>query len=227
MHATPLSRPGLIAIAAALAIASLGCSGGGSSSSNGTGTTALSASYASTSSASGTLLCTPSDAQTAACQGMAAGAACTLTGKDGSSIAGTCLATIDGSSVACSPNPPAPPAELVTPCQGKAAGDTCTVTGGEGDETHSGVCSLGPASTGPLACSRADDLLPHGAAACAGLANGAACTMGREDDQVSGTCMTPTGATAPVCVVACADLHGHFDCQPGGPGGDSGHHHGD
>jgi hypothetical protein len=42
--------------------------------------------------------------------------------------------------------------------------------------------------------------------------------MGHEDDQVSGTCMAPAGETTLVCVVACADLHGTFDCRSDGPG---------
>jgi hypothetical protein len=44
---------------------------------------ALSTAYAAWSQSSGTLLCDPSDAQTALCSGLAAGDACTLTSTDG------------------------------------------------------------------------------------------------------------------------------------------------
>jgi hypothetical protein len=117
----------------------------------------------------------------------------------------------------------APPQAAIDACTGKAAGDACTKAEAAGDgDADAGVCSLGPASTGPLACTRVHDLLPHGAEACTGLAEGAACTMGREGG-VSGSCITPAGGTTAVCVVACADLHGRFDCQGGHPGG-PGHH---
>jgi len=257
--------------AACLALLAAACTGGtGASGSTTSSSSALSSAYASVSASTGTLLCAPSQDQIAACTGLAAGTACTLTSTDGNTTRdGTCRTTVDGATVACAPNPPAPPQELVDACSSKAVGDACQVTeafgdartgtcitardgstiicgrvhtppqaaidacaalaegdacqttGRDGTTTITGVCSLGPASTGPLACAPAQDLLPRGEAACTGLAAGDACTMGRHGD-VTGTCVTPAAGGNVVCVVACADLHGHFECGPRRPGGHQG-----
>ena len=158
--------------------------------------------------------------------------ACTLSTADGgTTVAGTCHTTVDGASLACAPNPPAPPQELVTPCVGKtagdacteaepfddndrpgvcvtardgatlicgrvhtptqgaidacataAAGDACTLPDNSGPGTGIGVCSLGPASTGPLACTRAQGSPGCTAKWPAPAHAGAACTEGRGHD---------------------------------------------
>ncbi len=254
-------------LASFLALAALISACGGGTPDPAEATSALSSALEASTAASGTLLCAPADEQVAACAGIAAGDACELTPPDGApAVAGTCRATLDGSAVACAPNPPAPPQELVDACTGKAtgdacqvaeafgntrdgvcgtardgatlvcgrvrippqaavdacaslaAGDACTMTGPLGMGSASGVCSLGPASTGPLACAPRKDLLPHGEQACAGLAAGATCTLGRRHEALPGTCVVPVEGSAAVCVVACADLRGRFTCGPGGHG---------
>lgn len=270
---------GILRAAPAALLGALLVSGcGGTSRSDVAGSSAasaLSTAYASTAESTGTLLCAPSQAQIEACATLAAGDTCTLTGADGSTtIDGTCRATLDGASVACAPNPPAPPQPLVDACSGKVLGDACSVSepfGGErtgacvtardgatlvcgrvhtppqvaidacatlaaGDactmaspraatETVTGVCSMGPASTGPLACAPAQELLPRGTQACAGLAAGAACGLGRDGHGASGSCVTPAAGGDAVCVVACADLGGRFDCRPPRGGGPRPHGH--
>jgi hypothetical protein len=252
--------------AAVLAVTAVAC---GQSSKSAT-TSALSAAFASSTDAAGTLLCAPAQAQLDACASKAAGDACELTPPSGTvTVAGTCRTTLDGTAVACSPNPPAPPQELVDACAGStlgatcqvdepfgetrpgvcvtardgttlvcgrvrtppqaaidacttlAAGDACTMPSRMGSGTIPGICSLGPASTGPLACSPGRDLLPHGAEACTGLAAGAACTLGHRHE-ASGTCVTPADGSAVVCVPACADLGGRFACRDGGHDGHGG-----
>ncbi len=282
MKNTPVLRPAIAAFASAALAGALilGCGGSGTMGANGASSastsTALSAALASSSASSGTLLCTPAQAQIDACTSKASGATCTLSSTTNgvtTTVDGTCRTTLDGATVACSPNPPAPPQELVAACAAKAsgdactvteafgdtrsgtciaardsstlvcgrvqtppqaaidactshaAGDTCTLTGGMGHGTMSGVCSLGPASTGPLACAPAHDLLPNGQAACTGLAVGAACSIGMGHDAKSGSCVMPAGGTSAVCVPSCADLGGRFQCGPpgaGGPGGPTG-----
>ena len=267
-------------IASAAVIACGGSARTTDTTSGSTSPTLLSSAVASSTAAAGTMLCTPSQGQVAACTGLAAGASCTLTTTTPSGtvdVAGTCRAGLDGTTVACAPNPPAPPQELVTACNGLTAGAACTVTEAMGDTrsgtcvtardsttlvcgrvhtppqpaidacasltagaactmtgpngagTLTGICSLGPASTGPLACAPPRDLLPNGQAACTGLAAGATCTLGHGHESAAGTCVIPTGETAAVCVVPCADLGGRFQCDgpgghegPGGPGGPSG-----
>ncbi len=235
--------------------------------------TSLSSAVASGTASSGTLICTPAQGQIDACTGKISGDACILTSTNGTAtldVAGTCRTTIDGASVACAPNPPAPPQELVAACTGLTSGAACTVTEAFGDTRSgvcmtardsttlvcgrvqappqvaidacasltagatcsmgasghqgamNGICSLGPASTGPLACAPSHDLIPNGQAACTGIAVGAACTLGHGRSTASGTCVMPPAGTAAVCVVACADLGGGFRCGPGGPGGPMG-----
>lgn len=253
--------PVLVALAAA-------CNGGGTST---TSTSALASTIASATASTGTLLCSPAQAQVDSCSGLAAGDACTLSTADGgSTTSGTCRTTIDGATVACAPTPPSPPQELVDACSALAAGESCQVTEADGDAHQgvcvtardgstlvcgrirtppqvaidacsalaegdacslpartdagaiTGVCSLGPASTGPLACAPAQELRPKATSACSGLPAGATCTVGRGHDTVSGTCVTPAAGGDAVCVVPCGELGGLFRCGPGRRGGEHG-----
>lgn len=176
-------------------------------------TTALSEATQTATTASGQLACTPDDAQISACDGKAANDACTLALRDGSDVAGTCLTTIDGTTLGCAPNPPAPPAAAVTACDGKAAGDTCTLTddhGGNGSgsaETSTGVCAV--ARDGTTVACRHTFTPPQAAIdACTSKASGDACTLtGRSGATLTGTCgLGPHGTST---VLAC-DPGGHF-----------------
>lgn len=270
-------------VASMTALAALVIWGAGACASNdqvGAGASALEAAVVAAATSPGALLCTPTEAQTAACSGKAAGDACTFPGFDGGAgIAGTCRTTIDGAGVACAPTPPAPPQVLIdacagktagaacsvaerghtetgacalapdgatlacrpvrTPpqaavdaCTGKAAGDACALPGRGADggtAGPAGTCDLGPLGTGPLACEPPHGHMLDAAAACTGKAAGAACTLGgeRRHPGVSGTCVTPSGASAAVCVIACNALGGSFGCGgPGGHGGGPGGGHG-
>ncbi|MFL5367053.1 MAG: hypothetical protein ACJ781_16420 [Myxococcales bacterium] len=258
------------AIAAALFGTVFACSQG-SDSTSGSTASALSSAVVAETSATGTLICAPSQTQIDACGGKAANDSCSLTAPDGvTSVAGTCRATVDGTTVACAPNPPAPPQVLVDACSGKAKGDSCSATDRDGDETlqgacgtlassttlvclrvrnppqvaidactglaaddactlprrdggtTAGTCTTGPTGTAPLFCSPTR-VKADATAACAGLADGAACTLTSHHHSVSGTCTTPAGGASAVCVVACVDLRGSFDCARG-PGGHDGEH---
>lgn len=158
-----------------------------------------------------------------ACTGKILGTPCQVTEAFGDDTRdGVCITARDGATVVCG-RVHTPPQAAVDACATAKAGDPCTMPAHEGTGTVPGVCSLGPASTGPLACAPHKDLLPHGEKACTGLAAGDACTLGRGGDGVSGKCVTPTAGSAAVCVVACADLRGRFECGPGGQGGHDGH----
>jgi len=115
-----------------------------------------------------------------------------------------------------------PPQVAIDACTGLAADDACTLPGHDDGGTIAGTCSNGPTGTATLACSptrvRAD-----ATAACAGLADGAACTLTSHRDSVSGTCTTPSAGGSAVCVVACVDLRGSFDCARGHDDGDGDH----
>jgi hypothetical protein len=245
---------------------------------NTSGESALSIAYASATDSSGTLMCAPTQSQIELCAGLAAGDDCTLTSSDGAKTwSGTCRTSLDGAVIACSPKPPAPPAELVEACSGKAAGDACTVEeafGGSRDGTchtgrggstlvcgrvheppqaavdacanlaagdactlpgrpsgsssggsasggsaHSGVCSLGPGSTGTLACTPAQQIVSPSEKACDGLEAGATCSVGRGHLATSGTCIAPAGGGASICQLPCDSLGGFFKPGPG-PGHD-------
>ena len=151
-----------------------------------------------------------------ACTGKVAGVTCQVTEAFGNTRDGVCVTARDGATLVCG-RVRVPPQGAIDACASLAAGDTCTMPGlGGMMGAGSGVCSLGPASTGPLACAPQKDLLPHGEQACAGLAAGAPCTLGRRHEAVSGTCVAPAADSAAVCVVACADLRGRFTCGPAG-----------
>src|SRR3990172_10687425 len=89
--------PVLVTLAAA-------CNGGGTST---TSPSALASTIASATASTGTLLCSPAQAQVDSCSGLAAGDACTLSTADGgSTTSGTCRTTIDGGTGAGAPTPP-------------------------------------------------------------------------------------------------------------------------
>lgn len=222
-------------------------------------TTALSEATQTATTTSGQLACTPDDAQISACDGKAANDACTLALRDGSDVAGTCLTTIDGTTLGCAPNPPAPPAAAVTACDSKAAGDactladhdgstdtgvcavardgttvacrhtftppqpaidactskasgdTCTLTGRSG-ATLTGTCGLGPHGTSTVLACDPGGHFPDAAAACTGLAAGAACSLSSGREHSDGTCAADTSGTV-VCMIECHTMGGPFDCD--------------
>jgi hypothetical protein len=155
------------------------------------------------------LLCAPSPAQTTACAGLAPGAACTLTDletngnadADGDfSIAGTCRATVGGTSLACAPVPPQPPTERTQPCAGKSAGDDCTVERPAGGSIV-GVC-FGARGSGTLVCGRVRAPPQPLVDACSGKSAGAACDLGTATGggAITGACGNgPTGKGPLAC----------------------------
>lgn len=168
---------------------------------------ALSSAVESATSQSGVLLCAPQQGQLDACSGKAAGDACTLmrNDRDGTEIAGTCRDAIDGSGVACAPNPPPPPRGAVEACSGKAAGDVCTMPGRHA-ANENGVCGLGPDGT-TVAC-RPTFTPPQVAVdACADKAEGDACTFPNREGTASleGTCSH--GRDGENATLACAPQH--------------------
>jgi hypothetical protein len=88
-----------------------------------------------------------------ACNGKAAGDACTLTTPDGQTVSSTCGSCGDGMPLACMPprHEGGPPQAALDACGGKAAGDTCSLTAPDG-QAVSGTCRNGPDGAGPLAC---------------------------------------------------------------------------
>lgn len=174
MNSTHVRNPVLLASFLALAALTSACGGGTPGSVE--APSALSSALEASTAASGTLLCAPADAQVAACASKTAGDACELTPPDGApAVAGTCRTTIDGAAVACAPNPPAPPQELVEACTGKVAGATCQVAEAFGN-SRDGVC-VTARDGATLVCGRVR-IPPQGAIdACASLAAGDSCTM--------------------------------------------------
>ncbi len=165
----------------------------------------LSSAVVSAAASSGSLLCAPTATQTDACSGKAAGDSCSLTRGDAGTIAGTCRATVDGSSVGCVPNPPAPPQAAVDACSGKASGDACSFTDRPGD-VDGGACATPPGTT-TLACVPVRTPPQFAIDACSGKATGDACTLPARPDGTAGpagTCnLGPTGAGP----LACAPPH--------------------
>ena len=189
------------------------------------------------SSGSRPLLCTPSAAEVSACQGLAAGAACSLTRPAGDhdgdadddggvvSIPGTCRSSFDGTEVACIPTPPAPPAALTGPCAGKTSGTSCTVGGPRG--TFTGVC-FDPRGSGTLVCAPIHTPPQPLVDACSGKAAGDACPLRerRDGGMVDGVCGNgPTGMSPLACgpvrdptarlSAACAGLDAGTACAIG------------
>jgi hypothetical protein len=219
--------------------------------------------------ASGTLMCAPTQPQLGACEGKGAGEGCSFDNRE-RTIEGTCRTTLDGSAVACAPNPPPPPPELVEACAGKsageactapdrlgglregvcvlgrdgatilcgrarmpppeaieacsqlAAGDACSMPARAGSDPRRGVCSLGPAGTGPLACAPPQEALPRATEACVGRASGDACALTTRDGSVNGTCTTPASGGEPVCVVECGAAGRPFHADDPAPRPDGG-----
>ena len=154
-----------------------------------------------------------------ACSGKVVGNTCQVTEAFGDDTRdGVCVTARDGATLVCG-RVHVPPQAAIDACATLETGAACAMPNHMGTGTVSGVCSLGPASTGPLACAPVKDLLPHGEQACAGLLAGASCTLGHRHAAVTGTCVVPAPDSAAVCVVACADLRGRFECGPRGPGG--------
>jgi len=154
-----------------------------------------------------------------ACAGLAAGDTCTAAEPDGDTHGGVCVTARNGATLICG-RAHVPPQAAIDACASSAAGDACSMPCRDGTSTVAGVCSYGPAGTGVLACAPPQALRPSATAACAGLAAGADCTIGDERHATTGTCVTPAQGGDAVCVPACADLGGRFDCGPGGgPGG--------
>jgi hypothetical protein len=164
-----------------------------------------------------------------ACSGLTQGTACTATETDGDMIAGECGLAEGGTTLFCT-RVRTPSQVSIAACTSKAAGDACSFTGNGteadgGPDVETGTCSLGSTGTGPLACEKASDLLPEATAACAGLAAGVSCTLSDHRESVTGTCTTPAAGGAAVCVVACSDLGGSFECAGDQGGGNHGRHH--
>ena len=156
-----------------------------------------------------------------ACTGKSAGATCQVTEAFGNTRDGACITARDGATLVCG-RVHAPPQAAVDACAARVVGDACAMSDPRGQGSRNGVCSLGPAGSGPLACAPPKDLLPNGEQSCVGLAAGATCTLGHRHEAITGTCIVPAADTAAVCVVACADLRGRFECGPGGHGGPGG-----
>lgn len=159
--------------------------------------------------ASGTLDCTPSAAQTSACTGKAAGDDCTETVADGGTGAasGICRTTVDGAGLACAPSR-TPRTEAVTACTGKAAGDICQPD----DHYPEGLCTEFGAT---LACVATRAPKAAAVTACTSLAAGDDCTLPAHQHHfeadagtVSGTCVSVTTivADAGTTVIACHPL---------------------
>ncbi|HMK73157.1 MAG TPA: hypothetical protein VK454_07445 [Myxococcaceae bacterium] len=147
---------------------------------------------------SNALLCSPTSGQLAACNGSDAGAACTLSDADKDfTLNGTCKPTVDGSAVACTPNPPGPPPALASACSGKASGDACQAQGFFG--SFQGVCISAPAS-GTLFCGRVHTPPQPLVDACTGKMAGDSCALGerRDGGTFSGVCGNGPAGTGPL-----------------------------
>ncbi len=194
-----------IASWASLALASLVTAAACTS---GTGSTGAQSSDSALASLGQTLQCAPSAGQLAACLGSDAGASCTLAlcGDAGTALPGTCHPTLDGTQMACLPNPPAPPADLVDACSGKGAGDACTAPGKFGD-TFQGTC-LTALGTTTLFCRHVHSPPAAAVTACANADAGDACTRpgrwGWDAGARPGVCSTGPADAGPL---ACVGVH--------------------
>jgi hypothetical protein len=200
----------LLASAAALAV---GCSSGtgpsGATANNNLGTASASTADGG---ANEPLLCAPSARQVDACSGQAAGAACSLDGRQdaGWSIPGTCRTTLDGSDVACVPSFDRFASARANACTGKASGDACQVSGQSG-WGFEGVC-VAPRSGLGLVCGHPRTPPPPAAAACNGLAAGDACVPmakdWRDGGPVSGVCTNGPADAGPLACSPERKQHG-------------------
>jgi len=219
---------GLVTALAVVGLWAAGCSPGMSGTAqdpSSSSTLNASTSDGGSSSAAGTpLLCTPSAEQLGACAGLDAGTSCSLFGsKDGGySWPGTCRPTLDGTEVACGPNPPSPPAALVNACSGLASGDACQVQGMFGF-TFEGSCHALPGST-TLVCGRVHLPPPGAVEACSGKDAGEECSRHRWwDAGEPGVCQSSPVDGGPLAcgpaeppeapgVAACAGLDAGQSC---------------
>ena len=141
-----------------------------------------------------------------ACSGMAAGGACTATGRWGGTFTGTCEAAPASGTLFCG-RAHSPPAAVSEACSGKSAGDACTRPERRDGGTQPGVCRTDGA--GDLACRPAST---PGETACAGLDAGATCTFGGKGEwaeALSGSCVVPASGGDASCLVSCVDLFHH------------------
>lgn len=217
-----------IHLAALLAGFGVGCGVSSDLVAPGASDATLANTYAALTHASGTLVCTPGEAQIADCDGLAVGEDCTLVSSDGTKTwPGTCRATVDGATIACAPNPPAPPAELVAACAGLAAGDACESTDKLGT-THEGVCVTGKDGA-TLLCGRKMKPPAEATAACADKAAGDECTVTGTKKTFTGVCsLGPAGTGTLACThardlvspaeKACAGLEAGAECTLGKKG---------
>ena len=118
-----------------------------------------------------------------ACSGKAAGDVCSFA-HDGRTVDGNCAAVFGHDLLVCVPPPPQ---GLIDACVGKAAGDSCAAS--LGDHEFTGACATAPDGV-TLVClpRRHDDGESPREAACAGLPEGALCTVTFEDRTQNGTC---------------------------------------
>jgi hypothetical protein len=158
----------------------------------------------------------PPQALIDACSGHAAGDSCQATERDRHMEQGICAAAPGGSTLACF-HFHSPPQAAIDACSGHASGDSCTLPGHRDAGTIAGTCSLGPASTGPLACRPAHELEGDVTAACVGLAAGSACTLSSRHEHAAGSCVMPADGGAEVCVIPCDSefLEGRYEHGPG------------
>ena len=188
----------------------VGCSGGtGTGATQNAGSTSSSGTPSATDPETLALQCAPSTAQLSACAGVAAGGSCSLSkGWDGGwTWPGTCRPTVDGTQVACVPNPPAPPTALVDACTGKTSGEACQAEGKFGG-SFAGTCLTAPGSSS-LFCGHVRTPPPAAVEACAGLDAGAACSHAKRWEGDAGT-------RVGVCRFGPADA-GPLACAPVAP----------
>ncbi len=161
----------------------------------------------------------PPQALVEACSGKAAGDVCQAKEAFGNTASGVCGTARDGTTLVCG-RVRTPPQAEVDACKDLEAGAKCTMPSDSSPlpigrcvgKTSAGICSLGPAGSGALACTPAQELLPPAAEACSNLAVGASCTLGRGHETASGTCVAPATGGDAICVVACAQVGGDFEC---------------
>jgi len=89
-----------------------------------------------------------------ACNGLQAGASCSVTFGDGAQMSGTCRAGPQGEAAACAPNGHPgrfhPPPEAIQACSSLQDGVACSFTAPDGAEL-SGTCRTAPDGSG-MAC---------------------------------------------------------------------------
>jgi len=155
----------------------------------------------------------PPSALTGPCSGKAAGDACEVQGPLGGTFQGACVDPRGSGTLFCG-RARTPPQPLIDACGGKTAGDACALGERRDGGTFAGVCGNGPAGAGPLACAPNRDHTAKLAAACTGLDAGTACTLGKGHWDIDGTCTTPAGGGAALCLPACGELRHRFQHHP-------------